>query len=879
MKTLCLILTAVLGLSLIPANGQQQVNVVILPFEIFAQKDLSYLQSDLPAALKASLEQAGARVLVLDAVSEPEWRQRVSNLEEIKKLSQQTGADFTVWGTLTWIGQQFSLDLKLFESLDGKAPSLFTAEGRGIENLPSTLEKLAQSVGFKIFKRKQILTVEVTGNQRIEIDAIKRVVKTKPGDIYNLKSLSEDLKAIYAMGYFDDIQVESEARPDGNKVTFKVKEKPTLRSVRISGNKWVFDNEEIMEVVTAKRGSILNINVIQNDLSRIEDLYKEKNYHNVSVDYKIFERQDNQADLEFIVEEGAKFKIEKIEFVGNKAFTDKKLKRQMATSESSILSWFTEAGDLDEDNLEQDAARLKAFYHNSGYIQAQVGAPQVEFKEDDIIITIKIDEGEPFKVGKVTLVGDLILTEEELLKHIKITEEEFYNREVLRTDVLALTDLYADEGYAFVDVAPMIKRIPEGLKVDITFSIEKGKPVYYEEIIISGNTRTRDKVIRRQLRVYEQELTSATRLKRSISNLQRLDYFEDVKVDTSKGSDTDKMVLKIDVIEKSTGAFSFGGGYGNVEKVFGTVQVSERNLFGRGQTLSLQGTLGAKTQQVILSFTEPYIYDIPLSGTIKFYNWVYSFDDYDKDTFGGSLGFSYPVFDYTRFYASYTYDLSDIKNIDVVASDSIKELAGKNLKSSIDSSLKYDSRNKRFLATEGALNSFSFEFAGLGGDIGFTKYIAETGWYYPLVWEIVGVAHAKAGYVAQTKNYKLPDYEKFYMGGIGSLRGFEREDLAPKDDDGNSVGGAAFVQFNFELVFPILKDMGVHGLVFFDTGRIYETEDDIDFNVADLRKSAGGGIRWLSPMGPLDIEYGFILDPKDTDHGPGNFEFSMASSF
>jgi outer membrane protein insertion porin family len=879
MKTLCLIFMAVLGLSLIPANGQQQVNIVILPFEIFAQEDLSYLQSDLPTALKASLEQAGARVLVLDAASEPEWRQRVSNLEEIKMLSQQTGADFMVWGALTWIGQQFSLDLKLFESRDGKAPSLFTAEGSGIENLPSTLEKLAQSVGFKIFKRKQILTVEVTGNLRIEVDAIKRVVKTKPGDIYNLKSLSEDLKAIYAMGYFDDIQVESEALPDGNKVTFNVKEKPTLRSVRISGNQWVFDNEEIMEVVTAKRGSILNINVIQNDMNRIEDLYKEKNYHNVSVDYKIFEHDDNQADLEFIIDEGAKFKIEKIVFEGNKAFTDKKLKRQMATSETSLLSWITDAGDLDEDNLEQDAARLKAFYHNSGYIQAQVGAPQVEFKEDDIIITIKIDEGEPFKVGKVALVGDLILTEEELLKNIKITQEEFYNREVLRTDVLALTDLYADEGFAFADVAPMIKRIPEDLRVDITFNIEKGKPVYYEEIIISGNTRTRDKVIRRQLRVYEQELTSATRLKRSISNLQRLDYFDDVKVDTSKGSATDKMVLKIDVAEKSTGAISFGGGYGNVEKVFGTVQVSERNLFGRGHTLSLQATAGAKTQQVVLSFTEPYIYDIPLSGTIKFYNWVYSFDDYDKDTLGGSIGFSYPVFDYTRFFTSYTYDLADIKNIDEAASDSIKDLAGENLKSSINTALIYDSRDKRFLATKGALNSFSFEFAGLGGDIGFTKYIPETAWYFPLFWEFVGVAHAKAGYVAQTKNYKLPDYEKFYMGGIGSLRGFEREDLAPKDDEGSSVGGEAMVQFNFELVFPLLKDLGVHGLVFFDTGRIYETENDIDFNIADLRKSAGGGIRWLSPMGPLDIEYGFILDQKDTDHGPGNFEFSMASSF
>jgi outer membrane protein insertion porin family len=857
MKTLCLILMAVLGLSLISANGQQQVNVVILPFEIFAQKDLSYLQSDLPGALKTSLEQTGARVLLLDAASEPEWRQRVSNLEEIKKLGQQTGADYIVWGSLTWIGQQFSLDLKLFESATGKTPSLFTSEGRGIENLPSMVEKLAQSLGSKIFKRKQVLTVDVAGNQRIEIDAIKRVVKTQPGDIYNLKSLSEDLKAIYAMGYFDDIRVEAEALPDGNKVTFKVKEKPTVRSVRVSGNRWVFDNEEIMEVITAKRGSILNINVIQNDMSRIEDLYKEKNYHNVNVDYKIFERKDNQADLEFIIEEGDKFKIEKIVFEGNKAFTDK----------------------IDEDNLEQDVARLKAFYHNSGYIEAQVGEPQVEFKKSEIFITIKIDEGEPFKVGKVTFAGDLILAEEELLRKIKITQEELYNREVLRTDVLALTDLYSDEGYAFADVAPMIKRIPEELRVDITFNIEKGKPVYYEEIIISGNTKTRDKVIRRQLRVYEQELTSATRLKRSITNLQRLDYFEDVKVDTSKGSDADKMVLKIDVIEKSTGAFSFGAGYGNVESLFGTAQVSERNLFGRGQTLSLQGILGSKTQKIILSFTEPYIYDIPLTGTIKVYDWVYDYDDYQKDTIGGSISFGYPVFDYTRFFVSYLYDLTDIKNIDNAASDSIKDLKGKNVKSSISSNLKYDSRNRRFLATKGALNSFLFEFAGLGGDIGFTKYIAETGWYFPLVWDLVGVAHAKAGYVADIKKKKLPDYEKFYMGGIGSLRGFEREDLAPRDADGASVGGDGFVQFNFELVFPLLKDLGVHGLVFFDTGKVYKERDDIEFNPADLRQSAGGGIRWLSPMGPLDIEYGYILDQKDSDHGPGQFEFSMASSF
>jgi outer membrane protein insertion porin family len=339
------------------------------------------------------------------------------------------------------------------------------------------------------------------------------------------------------------------------------------------------------------------------------------------------------------------------------------------------------------------------------------------------------------------------------------------------------------------------------------------------------------------------------------------------------------MVLKIDVTEKSTGAFSFGGGYGNAESFFGTAQISERNLFGRGQTLALQGVIGGQTQKIQLSFTEPYIYDIPLSGTISLYNWIYDYNDYEKDSVGGNIGFGYPVFDYTRFSVSYTYDLSDIRNIDDSASDSIKELKGENIKSSITSNLKYDSRNRRFLATRGALNSLSFEFAGLGGDIGFTKYIAETGWYVPLVWDFVGVAHAKAGYVADINKKILPDYEKFYMGGIRSLRGFERDDLAPKDDEGASVGGDAFVQFNFEVVFPLLKDIGVHGLVFFDAGRIYKERDDIEFNPSDLRTSAGGGIRWLSPMGPLDIEYGYILDQKDTDHGPGNFEFSMASSF
>ena len=690
-----------LGLTLQPSIAQQPVSVVVLPFEVFAEKDLSYLQTEIPSALKKSLEQAGARVLLLDPLTEPEWKMRVSSLSEIKKLALQTGAEYMIWGSLTWIGQQFSLDLKLFQSLTEKPPKSFTAVGEGVENLPATVESLAQDLSLIIFKRKKILEINVEGNQRIEADAIKRVVKTKPGNIYNLKSLSEDLKSIYALGYFDDVQIEAETQPEGKIITIKIKEKPTVRSVSFSGVKWEFEDEEIEEVITAKRGSILNINVIQNDMDRIAEMYKEENYHNVKVDYKIYPRKNNQADLEYIIDEGEKFQITQIRFEGNQAFSDKKLKKQMATAEEGLFSLFTNAGDLNEDDLEQDVARLTAFYQNNGYMQARVGEPVVEFVGDEINITIKIDEGPQFKVGKISLTGDLIIPEENLIEILKISEEEFYNRETLRNDVLKITDLYSDEGYAYADIAPRVKKDHETLTVDIKFDIQKGKQVFFEEIIISGNDRTRDNVIRRQLRVYEQELFSGRRLKRSIRNLYSLNFFEDVNVQTAKGSADDKMLLKIDVTEKSTGAFTFGAGFGNVESLFGSVSIAERNLFGRGQTLEFKALVGSKTANYRLSFTEPYIYDIPLSGTISAYNWQYDFEEYDKGTWGTGLKLSYPVFDFTRAYLSYTLDYSDITNVTEDAPSSIKDIQGENIKSAVSSKLRYDSRNDTFNPTQG----------------------------------------------------------------------------------------------------------------------------------------------------------------------------------
>ena len=645
----------------------------------------------------------------------------------------------------------------------------------------------------------------------------------------------------------------------------------------IKGNTWVFDDDEIKEVLTVRKGSILNTNTIQSDMRRIEELYKEKNFHNVKVGFNVYTRKDFQADIEYDIEEGKKLQIQDINFVGNNAFSTRKLKGLMGTSEKGILSWLTSSGDLNQENLSQDAAKLTAFYHNNGYVQARVGEPEVTFEEDGILITIRIDEGPQFNVGDVTMAGDLIIPQEQLLEKLKITEEEYYNRETLRTDVITLTDIYADEGYAYVDISPRIDQDIEKLVVNIIFDINKGKQVYFEEITISGNSKTRDKVIRRQLKVYEQELYGGRRLKRSVRNLYRLDFFEDIKVNTIKGSADDQMRLRIDVIEKNTGSFSFGAGFGNVENLFLTASVSERNLFGRSQTLSLKGQLGTKTTRFTLSFTEPWLFDIPLSAGADIYSWSYSFSTYDKDSIGGKLRLGYPLIDFTRGYLSYIYDIADIKDVSDDAANSIKNDEGENIKSSIEARIRYDSRDELFHPTQGSMHNVSYEFAGLGGTVGFNKIIGETSWYYPIFWELIGVLHGKAGYVKQLEGKSLPDYEKFYMVGIDALRGFERDDLSPRDDNGAEIGGNKFVQANVEVRFPLVKAAGVYGVTFFDTGDIYAEGEDIE--LGHLRESAGLGIRWLSPMGPIRLEYGWILDPKDTDHGPGGWEFSMATSF
>ena len=860
--------------------AQEEIRVVVLPFEVHGPERLDYLREQIRDLVEKQLRDEGVVVLESGGLIEGLPGTKEASPNRLRTLGLRVGANVVIWGSFTQVGKRYSLDVKVMDSYGDAPPEPVYVEGEGLETLLDSVQRLARDVGMKVFRREKVAEVIITGNKRIESEAIKKIMKTNKGDIYLAKHVQDDLKSIYKMGYFGDVRVESSSTPRGQVVTFRVAENETIRNIRIKGNK-KFDDEKIKDGINVRSGSILNIIKLQGDLKQIENLYKEKGYHHVKVTYEIKPVSENRADLDFVIVEGEKVLIKEIRFEGNKAYDNETLKDLIKTDEKGFFSWLTSSGDLDHEVLDQDVSKIAAHYHNSGYIQAKVAEPELIYKGKWIYINIKIDEGPQFKVGEVDIEGALIQPKGELLKKIKITEEKVYNRELIREDVLTLQDIYSGAGYAYADISPRIDQDPKKLTASVTYLINKGPLIYFEKIIITGNTKTRDKVIRRELKVYEQGLFSGKRLKRGVRDLYRLEFFEDIKVNTTKGSADDKMILKIDVTEKPTGAFSFGAGYSSMDGPFVVGSISQRNLFGRAQILNLSAQVGGESTTYSLGFTEPWLFDIPLSAGFDLYDTTRNYDTYDKDSFGGTLRFGYLVFDYTRASLSYNYDRADIEidDPDEVAS-MIKDMEGENVGHTITAILRRDSRDRIFNPTEGSNNSIMVKHAGtpMGGDIGFTKYVADSGWYIPLFWDIVGLLHGRIGYIQDYyPDFKMPDWERFYLGGMNSVRGYDWRDISPRDEEGNKIGGNKMVQFNVELVFPLVKDAGLMGVLFHDMGNAYDNKEDI--NLEELRKSVGYGFRWYSPIGPIRLEYGFILDDKEGKKGKSRWEFTMGMAF
>ena len=473
---------------------------------------------------------------------------------------------------------------------------------------------MAQELSLKILGKERVAHIVVKGNRRIEKDAILGVMQTREGEILSPAHLREDLKAIYKMGYFTDVRMDVSDTPEGRILTVLVKEKPAIREIMVKGNNKL-KKDKILEVMNLKPFSVASEGAIKEDINKVQQAYREKGYYEAQISYELVPAGEHEVNLVLNVNEGGKMAIKEIEFEGNKAFSSKELRKVMETKERGFfapVAWITGAGKLNRDVLERDLEKVAAFYYNHGYIKAKVGEPKVDIKGNWIYITIPVQEGPEYHVAKIDMTGDLLEDKDKLLKLLKTPKEKVYSREVLQEDLTTLADFYADQGYANADIVPLVKEDNEKMVVDVTFDIHKGQKIYFERIDIGGNVKTRDKVIRRELRVYEQDLFSATNLKESIKNLRRLEYFEDVNFATTPGSAPDHMNLKITVKERPTGTFGLGAGYSTQDRLVGMVEVSQNNLFGRGQQVKVSGIIGSISHRVRASFVEPYLFDRPL---------------------------------------------------------------------------------------------------------------------------------------------------------------------------------------------------------------------------------------------------------------------------
>jgi len=880
---------------MLPAAGfaqeAQTPRVALFPFDVTSETDLSYLEAEIPKMIEARFAEVDIATELFETPAGDEAAMRAAALSR--------GCTHVLWGSLALEGGRFTLTAYLMETTGFTPPRGFTREGEGIENLLGAVQSLSDEIRNALVPRELIAEIRVEGNVRIEDEAILRWISSKPGDEFVPRNLSEDLKTVYNKGFFDDISVEAADSPEGKIVTFHVVEKQTVKYIEFKGNSAI-KTEKLEENVDIQSGSILNIFDIKQNIRNLEQQYREKNYQSVKITYETEDVGNNQVRLIFVIDEGEKVRIKEIVFEGNEAYKDKQLKKLMKSKRKGFWSWLTSSGDYKEDMVERDVAVIEAFYRNNGYINARV-ASEMETRDNWIYLTMKIEEGPRYKLGEVDIEGDLVVPAARLMAMLNITDEEYYNQDVLREDMLAITDLYADFGYANAEAIPRTRQYEDERRVDITFDIDKGKQVYFERIDISGNTRTRDKVIRRELKVKEGGLYSKSALDRSVKNLDRLDFFEEVNVNDRKGSEEDTVVLDFEVKEKPTGTFSFGAGYSSIENIFFSTSVSQNNWLGKGQSVSLQAQVGSTTQQIMFKYIEPWTFDIPLTTGFTGYNWTRDYDYYDKDSLGGSLSASYPFFsEDMRLFGNYSYDRASIKNISLDASSSIWQLAGTNTTSSITVGTTYDTRDKIYNATSGQNHLLSVEYAGLGGNIGFTKFTGSASWYIPLFGPFVGLIHGEAGHIIKNKDKLLPDYERYYMGGIDSIRGFDWRAVHLYDEDGAVVGGKDMLQANVEFQWHVMPNAGVLALLFFDTGQVFDDDyyfervatGEVDiygypiykginpasFDFNQFRETAGFGIRWLSPMGPIRIEYGWLLDRREGEPS-GNFEFSMSSAF
>ena len=731
--------------------------------------------------------------------------------------------------------------------------------------------------GSSVFAQEHlplVNSIEVKGLKRIEEGAVKSRITQKVGELLSSEKISEDIKNIFKMGYFDDVKTELETLEGGIKVIYVVKEKPTIIRVEFQGNKELAE-DKLKEKTAITVGAIADTTLIQDNAAKLQLFYEEEGFWLARVVPVINKVSENEVYLTYQIDEGEKVRIKKITISGNKAISSGKITGAMKTSAWKIYSFITSSGYYKKETMNADLEAIKDLYFNNGFIKAVVSDPEIQLTPDKkgMSITINVSEGDQYKISAVNLTGNKAFPEKELRRLISSAPGRVFSKEVLRKDISAMTDLYAQNGYALANAFPDIVPDDAAKQLALTYKIEESDIYRVGRIEISGNTKTRDKVIRREVRMDEGDIFNSALLKRSYERLNNLNFFESVDMAPKPRYEEKRLDIDIKVKEKATGFLSVGGGYSSVDKLVGMVDITQGNLFGRGQYVKLRAELGGRTSFYELSFRDPWFLDKPISFTTDIYKTRREYIDYKKRATGFGFGFGKELGEYWGATLSYNIERATIYDVSDTASSIIREQVGTKVTSSVTPSITRDSRDNYLDPSRGSRNSVFLTFAGLGGDNAFIKGVADSGWFFPLGSTTVAL-RGRFGYAKGIFNKILPLYERFCVGGIYTVRGLGYCQAGPKDDKGDLIGGTKQLIFNAEYIFPIFPELRLKGVVFADAGNAYDTAEPI----GKLRYTTGGGIRWISPLGPIRIEWGYNIKKKPGE-SPSKIEFTFGSFF
>ncbi len=737
-----------------------------------------------------------------------------------------------------------------------------------------------------------VSAVRIVGNVRVEEEAIRVYLQSREGRPFDQNAVDADVKAIYGTGFFDQVNADVTRGKGGVVVTFRLQERPLVRNVTVEGNDKL-KKEELEGALRIRPRSILDPEKARQGIEAARKLYADKGFLDAVIDYEAVSVGDNEVDLRYRVTESGAVRVKEIVFEGNEAFSSRKLRSLLQTKKAWLLTPITGAGTLNKDVLRTDVERLTAWYYDNGFVTARIEEPRVERRGNGLVVVIKIDEGEQFRIGAVEIEGeDIPEGLAQLPADMATRTGEVFSTSALRDDVQRLTEKLSEGGFAFANIEPATEVETVDKLVNITFQVERGAPVTVDRIEVTGNTKTRDFVIRREMRLQEQELFSATKLRKSREALQRVGFFQSVNVTTRKSPVADdRMDVVVEVKEGQTGSFSAGAGFSSADNLLFNVRIQENNLFGRGQRLVANVDIGSIRRNVILSFTEPYFRGTPLTVGFDAFSWRLAFEDFDRTGTGASIQATYPVtafgwtslwgfpLDEVRVGADYRIEQAEIGDVGGDAPVDIREAEGTNLISSITPRISRNTLNHFFDPTAGSAQDLSVEVAGLGGTQ-FLKAEARSRWYYTFLrskrfGDFTYSLGVLGGYGVGDQGVdgdELPLFERYFPGGINTIRGFEPRTLGPRQFRKNTrgvpytsapVGGSSQLIVNNELIFPLVQGIGLKGVVFFDAGNAYGgNQDDL---INDARYAAGGGMRWLSPLGPLRVELGFPFNTKTGD--------------